>query len=171
MALNWGSVADWVSGLGTLAAVVTALHLASDAQRLKLDGYCGLRLIVGMGEVPRKQFLMISVTNIGNRTATINNIGMRVGRLKKRYAVIPIIKDAYSDGIPVSINDGEVARWGIPLNEDKKWLKELTDGFVNSKLDAKSLRFFVNPTHGATKILKPEPGLVNEIISVLKDQT
>ena len=48
MAIEWGSVASWVSGLGSFAAVATALYLSRDAQRVKLNGYCGLRSCLGI---------------------------------------------------------------------------------------------------------------------------
>ena len=167
MTIDWGSVADWVSGLGSFAAVVTALYLASDAQRIKLNGYCGLRIIIG-GGAPQQELLFISVTNIGSRRATINNIGMRVGRFKKRHAIITAVKDMYSDGIPTSIEDGQVAKWGIPLDENKKWITDLAGKFVQSEADAKSLRIVVFTTHGAEKVLKPEAPLVEEIIRAVK---
>jgi hypothetical protein len=124
MAIELGSLADWVSGLGSFAAVVTALYLARDAQRIKLDGYCGLRVVVG-GGMPKKDLIFVSVTNVGSRAATVNNLGMRVGRWKKRHAVITAVKDAYSDGVPITIADGQVAKWGIPLENDNDWIKVL----------------------------------------------
>jgi hypothetical protein len=48
-AINWGSVADWVSGLGSFSAVIVALYLSRSAQRVRLRGYCGLRVILGGG--------------------------------------------------------------------------------------------------------------------------
>ena len=163
MAIEWGSVASWVSGLGSFAAVATALYLSRDAQRIKLNGYCGLRVVVG-GGMPKKELLFISVTNIGSRPATISNIGMTVGRFKKkRFAIITSVKDAYSDEIPVTIGDGEVAKWGIPIGVDKKWIKDLVNDFVLTEKDADTLRFVVYTTHGHDKILKPEEPLVNEI--------
>ncbi len=168
MSLNWGSLADWVSGLGSLAAVVTALYLSKNAQRIKLTGYCGIRLIVGTGG-PMQELFYVSITNVGRRTAVINNIGLRVGLFKKRYAIITVVKDKYSDGVPISLADGQVANWSIPLDVDKKWINELvSDGCVASQSDAKSLRVTVHTTHGAVKIIKPEPKLVEEIIRAVK---
>lgn len=161
--VNWGSVADWVSGLGSLAAVITALYLATDSQRIKLTGYCGLRLIVGGGG-PQQELVFLSVTNIGSRAATINNIGMRVGRFKKRQAIITAFRDAYSDGVPVTLQDGDVGKWGIPVGDDRKWIKDLANGFVKTASDAKSLRFLVFTTHGEIKVIKPESPLVEDMI-------
>ena len=170
MAIEWGSVASWVSGLGSFAAVATALYLSRDAQRVKLNGYCGLRVVVG-GGMPQKELLFVSVTNIGSRPATISNIGMTVGKFKKkRFAIITAVKDAYSDGIPVTIGDGEVAKWGIPVGEDKKWIKDLVSDFVPTEQDADTLRLVVYTTHGHDKVLKPEELLVGEIKKAIKDK-
>ena len=165
--INWGSVADWVSGLGSMAAVITALYLASLSQKIKLSGYCGIRLVVGTGG-PQQELVFLSVTNIGSRTATISNIGMSVGRFKKRHAIITAAKDIYSDGLPVTLADGQVAKWGIPLNKDMQWIKELVGGFVTTESDAHTLRFLVYPTHGAAKIIKPEQSLVEQILKALR---
>lgn len=165
--INWGSVADWVSGVGSLSAVVTALYLASDTKRIKLWGYCGIRLVVGAGG-PQQELVFLSVTNVGSRTATVSNIGMRVGLLKKRVAVISAAKDLYSDGVPLSLADGEVAKWGIPLTADKKWIKELVDGFIKEKSDIASLRFFVQTTERTMKLIKPEQPLKDEIRKALE---
>ena len=170
MAVEWGSVASWVSGLGSFAAVVTALYLARDAQRIKLNGYCGLRLVVG-GGLPQKELLFISVTNIGSRPTIINNIGMTVGRFKNKcFAIITAVKDAYSDGVPVTIGDGEVAKWGIPVGEDKRWIKDLVKDFVITEKDAETLRFVVYTTHGHDKVIKPEEPLVQEIKKAIKEK-
>ncbi len=167
--INWGSVADWVSGLGSMAAVITALYLASRSQKIKLSGYCGIRLVVSTGG-PQQQLVFLSVTNIGSRTATICNIGMSVGRFKKRHAIIAALKDIYSDGIPVTLADGQVAKWGIPLNKEMQWIKELVGGFVKTESDAHTLRFLVFPTHGAAKAIKPDHSLVEPILEALRSK-
>jgi hypothetical protein len=168
-ATNWGSIADWISGLGSLSAVITALYLSRETQRIKLQGYCGIRLVVGGGE-PQKELIFLSVTNIGHRTTVVNNIGMRVGRIKKRFAIITSYKDLYSDGIPVNVADGEVVKWSIPLINDKEWIRDLANGFVKSESDARSLRFCVYTTHGTVLTIKPEKQLVKEICLALKSK-
>lgn len=37
--IQWGSVADWVSGIGSLSAAVVALYVALSARRI---GYRGI---------------------------------------------------------------------------------------------------------------------------------
>jgi hypothetical protein len=68
--INWGSVADWVSGLGSLSAGIIALYLARASQRIRLKGYCGLRMIVGFGNTPQEVVSFV-VTNVGTRSTVI----------------------------------------------------------------------------------------------------
>lgn len=164
--INWGSVADWVSGLGSLSAAIVALHLAKSAERIRLRGYCGLRVIVGQG-MPPQNLVFVSVTNIGTRATVINNISMRVGWFKRRHAIITVVKDQYSVGVPYSIADGQEGHWGIPLDKDKKWLVDLIDGFVLNRSDVNSLRFFVHTNHGEALALRPEKPFRDAIIELL----
>ena len=97
-AVNWGSVADWVSGLGSLSAAIVVLYLTRWSQSIRLRGYCGLRLLVG-GDGPREELVFINVTNIGTRSTIVGNLGVRVGLVKKRFAITPMVKDQYSVGI------------------------------------------------------------------------
>lgn len=166
-AINWGSVADWVSGLGSLSAGVIALYLARASQRICLKGYCGLRVMVGFGTTPQ-DVVSITVTNIGTRSTVINNISMRVGRFrKKRFAVITMAKDQYSVGIPYPLADGQDAHWGIPLDQSKSWIKDLCDGFVRTPNDVKTLRFYVHTSHGEKLVLNPEESLRKAILEAL----
>ncbi len=164
--INWGSVADWVSGLGSLSAAIVALYLAKSAERIRLRGYLGLRVVVGQGMAP-EDLVFISVTNIGTRATVINNISMRVGWFKRRHAIIAVVKDQYSVGVPYSIADGQEGHWGIPLDKDKKWLVDLIDGFVLNRSDVSSLRVFIHTNHGEALALRPEKEFLDAIIELL----
>lgn len=164
--IDWGSVADWVSGLGSLSAAIVALYLAKSAERIRLRGYCGIRIVVGQGMAPQ-DLVFFSVTNIGTRATVINNISMRVGWFKKRYAVITVVKDQYSVGVPYAITDGQEGHWGIPLDKDKKWLCDLASDFIKNQSDVNSLRFFVHTNHGEVLTLRPEKQLRNTISELL----
>jgi hypothetical protein len=93
--VNWGSVADWVSGLGSVSAAIVALYLSRSAQRIKLRGYCGLRIRLA-GESEPQELVFVSVTNIGNRATVICNLAIRTGVWKKRVAIITMQRDIYS---------------------------------------------------------------------------
>lgn len=164
--VNWGSVADWVSGIGTLSAVVTALYLARASQRVRLRGYCGHRVLIG-GGMPRKDLVSINVANVGNRSTVVNNIGIRVGLFKKRYAIITVVRDHHSDGIPRSLADGEQGHWGIPLDEKRSWITDLCKDFIKSKRDVETMRIQIHTTNGGTTNIRPEKTLRQMIIDSL----
>lgn len=164
--INWGSVADWVSGIGSLSAAMVALYLAKSAERIRLRGYCGLRVVVGQG-MALQDLVFISVTNVGARATVINNISMRVGWFKRRHAIITVVKDQYSVGVPYAIADGQEGHWGIPLDKDKKWLCDLIGGFIVCRSDINSLRFFVHTNHGEAVALHPEKPFRDAIAGLL----
>lgn len=61
---------------------------------------------------------------------TVTNVGWKVGFWKKRHAIQLVKKDAYSSGIPVTINDGEEAKWLIPLDLEDNWAKRFARDFL-----------------------------------------
>jgi len=164
--ITWGSVADWVSGLGSMSAGIIALYLSRESQRIRLRGYCGLRVLVGGGG-PKQDLVSISVTNIGTRATIVNNISIRAGLFKTRLAIITMPKDAFSVGIPYSLADGHEAHWGIPLDQNKSWLRDLCKDFILNEHDVRTLRFRIHTSHGDFFTLKPEEPLLNAIIKIL----
>lgn len=167
--VNWGSVADWVSGLGTMSAGAIALYLARESTRIRLTGYCGTRIMVG-GGVPKQDVVMISATNIGTRATIVNNISMSVGWPKRRYAVINMVRDAHSVGVPYQLGDGQEGHWGIQLDAQRTWLRELCDGFITSEWGVKTLRFRIHTNHGESLSLKPEKAMLDELRRLIAER-
>lgn len=165
--MNWGSVADWVSGLGSMLAGIIALYLARETQRIRLKGFCGIRTLVAVG-MPQQDFVMISVTNVGTRTTVVNNVSIRVGFFKKRTGIIIMPKDLISVGIPYSLTDGEEGRWALPLDENKSWIRDLCKQFNIDKRSIWTLRFLVHTNHGETLTIRPEVGFRNEALEVIR---
>jgi len=169
--INWGSVADWVSGLGSLSAGIIALYLARASQRIRLKGYCGLRIIIGFGTTPQEVVSFV-VTNVGTRSTVINNISMRVGRFKKkRFAIITIVRDQILSRHTLPLADGQDGHWGIPLDKSRTWIKELCDGFIKTHDDVKTLQFRVHTSHGEDLVLRPEEPLRKVILEAIEKKT
>ena len=167
--INWGSVADWVSGIGSLAAATVALYLARRNEGIRLQGYCGLRVSVG-GGMAQHELVFTSVTNIGTRSTVIQLIGMRVGRFKKRQAVITMTRDMNSVGTSYPLADGQQAHWGIPLDEEKKWLREACQGFIHTPSDVRTLKIQIHTTHGYTLNIRPEEPLRKAMLALLAER-
>lgn len=158
-ATNWGSIADWVSGLGSLCAVVTALYLSRAANRVRLHGLCGHRLVVGGGR-DTQELISLSVTNIGTRATVIKSIGMRFGLFRRRYAYLNLQRNEHMDAMPRPLADGEQAHWGIPLDKDRLWILDLFEKqLVQSGVDVKTMVIQVHTTNGGIFTFRPEPAL------------
>ena len=168
--INWGSVADWVSGLGSLSAGVIALYLARASQRIQLKGYVGLRVLVG-GGMPQVDLVSISVTNVGTRATVINNIGISSGRFNgKRHGIIKSVKDVYSVGVPYPLADGQQAHWGIQMGKDRKWLRDLCGKFIDTEQDVRTFRFHVYTNNGDKLTLRPEEPMLKALREILVEE-
>lgn len=113
--------------------------------------------------------MFINVTNIGTRSTIVGNLGMRVGLIKKRFAIIPMVKDQYSVGIPYPIADGQQAHWAMPLDEKKTWLRELCKDFVVTPTDVRTLRIQIHTTHGETFNIRPERPLRDAMLAIISN--
>lgn len=154
--INWGSVADWVSGVGSLSAVVAALYLSRTAGSVKLHGLMGPRVVVERGR-ENVELLSIFVTNTGLRPTVIRSIGLRFGLLGKRYAILKLQKDEYMDQMPKPLGDGEQAHWGIALDKERTWIDDLfRKEFIRNWLDVESMVVQVHTTNGGTVSFRPE---------------
>jgi len=163
--INWGSVADWVSGLGSLVASGVALYLGLSHARIKLSGTCGLRTILG-GGAPAIEVFNVWVVNRGTRTTVVTNIGLSVGRHRKtrRHAIVLFPRDpGYSPGMPYSLADGVSASWSVPTGVDRAWLTELCGNLITTEKDLATLLFIVSTSHGTTLKLRPERDLLGAL--------
>lgn len=177
MGWEWGSVANWVSGIGSLAASCVALYIAERGHRIKLDGYVGKRVMIG-GSWPTTNILAISVTNMGSRTAKISNVSMKCGRKRnRRLAIIGVgVPDEnhpwiITDKLPKSLEDGDSANWHIYLGDDDDWIVSLVrDGFIKSWLDIETLFFVIHTSQGAEKIIRPELNVRTQLHDLIRKQ-
>jgi hypothetical protein len=155
-AVEWGSIADWVSGIGSLAAAVVALHVAHSSQKIKLRGYAGHRLIIGPGQ-PRVEVFSVSVTNISQRPTVVTNIGFTFGAWRwKRHGIIALVQDQFGHGIPKPLADGETGSWSVPLGPDNRWLRDLASKFQITWWAVFTWRVHVYTSNGGTTTLRPD---------------
>lgn len=166
--VNWGSIADWVSGIGSLAAAVVALYVARFSQRVRLRGYCGHRLIIGLGQ-PRIDVFAVSVTNISQRPTIVTNIGFTSGIWKwKRHGIITFMQDDISHGIPKPLSDGETGNWNVRLGPENKWTKDLVHTFKMTRFSVETLRVQIHTSNGGTTVLRPEKNFREILIALVK---
>lgn len=156
MAVELGSIADWVSGIGSLAAAVVALYVAHSAQRVRLRGYAGHRLIIGPGQ-PRIDVFAVSATNVSQRPTVITNIGFTFGVWRwKRHGIVTFMQDQFGHGIPRPLADGETGNWNVPLGKDNEWLRELASKFSVTRWAVFTWRVQVHTSNGGTTTFRPD---------------
>lgn len=154
--VQWGTVADWVSGIGSLAAAVVALYIAYDSKKVRLSGYAGHRTIIG-GGMPTIEVFTVSATNISQRPTTITNISFSMGLFRwKRFGIITFVQSSFSHGIPKTLTDGDSGSWSAELGNQEQWLADLVAKFKMRWIDAQTFRIYVHTSNGGSTRLVPE---------------
>lgn len=110
--------APWFSALGTVSAVIVSLYLARRNRRLDLKVDVSLQTLTEE-RGPSRDYVTISVVNLGGREATITGIGWKIGVFKKRrFAQIPG-SSPYSTKTPARLKDGETAMFLMPVQRER----------------------------------------------------
>ncbi len=176
MDIDWkfiNTFAPWFSAIGTIAAVIVSLYLARAEKPIKLEIRAGHRIVVGndsTGKYP--EFLYISVTNRGHRTATITNVGWRIDFIKKQHMIQLVQKNQFSSGLPVRIDDGEEAKWLVPLDSKDNWVERFSRDFLSSypRLMLRSLKLQIDTSVGKTFEAAIEKGLKEKLLEECSKQ-
>jgi hypothetical protein len=162
----WNAVGTWFAGLATFGAVVFSLFVLRRAEKVRLRVSVGLRLIVGGGE-PRKEVVLIQVTNLGERAATIVNISWRVGSREHFRFAVQTFANISPSRPPVVIEHGQSAMFNIEVEEGDPtdaWLKSMVrlgDGRQAKQWD--TLVCQVHTSVGQDVACKPERPLIDRI--------
>jgi hypothetical protein len=154
--VQWGTVADWVSGIGSLAAAIVALYIAYDSKKVRLSGYAGHRTMIG-GGMPSVELFSVSATNISQRPTTITNISFSMGLFFwRRHGIITFMQGAYSHGIPKELTDGDRGSWSADLGQDEEWISDLVEKFKMKWIHVQTLRVYVHTSNGGSTKFVPE---------------
>jgi hypothetical protein len=140
---------SWLSGIGTLAAVIVSLWLAHEERVVRLKVLAGHRLIMEAGKTGTKDYLVVSVKNVGFRPATITGFGWQIGFFRKQHcSQLPIPGCSLSTPLPATLTDGQEAKFFIPLDETTDWLENWREPFKGrfGKLRLWSMRVHVCTT-------------------------
>jgi hypothetical protein len=167
----WVAFGTWVSGIGTIVAVITALYLARRVEKLRLQVRVGLMQVVMGDGTPFQEHLGIDVTNVGERPVTINAIGWAVGKGKKRkYAVQPL-HGPHSAQCPIELTYGKNAKFLVSFDVVPNWARDFGIGFIHDLSD-KSLRTLVVQVQTSVGLVEAHPMLnVLELIKTASQMT
>ncbi len=150
--MNWefiNSFAPWVAGIGSIAAVIVSLYLASKYQSVRIKVYSNISTLFASNDQSGDQkIVLINITNIGFRPATINSITIKYGVFKKNTFLTRNVNYDHNVNFPFEIKSGASRDLIIKLttfegiivytDADLKGLK----GLVNIY----SMKFIVNTT-------------------------
>jgi len=157
------SFANWLSAIGTLAAVWVALYLANRATRPNVQLTVGHRIVLEPGAkdlIP--EYVMFKVVNGGDRPVRITQIGWKVGLFRKRYAV-QMCETITSSKLPVDLSHGQEASWMVPLAaRDEPWLTYFAKGMLmpSYRMSCLTLRGCAYSSLGHEFSTRPERNLL-----------
>jgi hypothetical protein len=110
--------APWLSAMGSLSAVITALYLAQRDRRLNVRVRASIRIqfFVGGGPGHGDEFVSVNVVNKGQRPARIARIFWRVGIMKTSTFFHTVPTAPGSSTLPTKLEDGDEAAFIYPID-------------------------------------------------------
>ena len=163
------SFAEWFSAIGTIAAVITALYLARREGRPAVRVRAGMRTLIASG-LPRQEFVMLDVTNLGRREVRLTHLYWTTGILRKQHYVWLAPRNALSSAFPIKLEDGEQANYMMPA-------EELEEKFANiarrlsgrwAPIRARMIRTAVATSSGHDFSRRVEPSLWKPILQLCR---
>lgn len=156
----------WIAGAGSLTAAIIALWLARRSEKVKLNSFVGVRVMMG-GDSPTEKLLEIRTTNTGDRPVIIESVGWRIGSGKSMKVAVQTFSNRLSDQCPKKIDHGETASFRIFFSESD-WLKDFADNFVEdvSEKRLKTLRVQIYTSVGQATYVIPEKSFLARIKEV-----
>jgi len=144
--------ADWLAGLGTLAAVITSLYLACASRRIRLHVTVGHKTVIEpLYSGPLPEYISIEVTNMGPRVVYITGLEWRGGILRTiEGSQVPPNNDL-SSPIPVKVADSQQVRWMIPLDSDGNFISNFAQIFLTPwlwRIQLRAMRVYVLTSTG-----------------------
>lgn len=156
----WNAVGTWLAAVATFSAVVFSLYMVRRSNQVRLSVSAGLRsVLIGDGS-PEEKFIVIRVTNLGERPMTVANIGWRVGRGKARKYCIQNVGTRYTDACPIELAHGKDASFMWP--ETDRWGRDMMNEFIGTT-SPRHMKTFVAQVHtsvGQTINCQAEKGLL-----------
>lgn len=133
--LSLGSVGEWVSGVGALAAVVAAFVLADMQRRENMERLvlkCDLKRFRNDGACSVAKSLVVDIVSIGNRPARLT--GAKILDRQGRICWTGYHAGETGKGFPIELNYGEQIDIWIGGVDVKDVIDHFEDDFSNAKM-------------------------------------
>ncbi|WP_085678132.1 MULTISPECIES: hypothetical protein [unclassified Pseudomonas] len=99
---DWGSVGDWVSGIGALLAVIASLYMVQRSERFQLERDREQLMLV---QEPDLAWLTLRIGCSGLRACAVKDI--RVSHGKNHRSLKHDFTPKYKDALPCKLDPGE----------------------------------------------------------------
>ncbi|WP_026470391.1 hypothetical protein [Alkanindiges illinoisensis] len=124
-------IGTWLASIGTIAAVIVSLWLVRRTGRIQLKIESTTALICPDGRMVR--CIVISVTNLGDRTVTITNIRWKIGKGKSLTENLQFFSLSLgSTQFPTELEHGKSGHYFLELfrEDEHNWEQPFILGFV-----------------------------------------
>ncbi len=167
----YNSFSNWLSAIGTLAAVIVSLHLARRSGRPRASVSVGHRLVITPGDKRKPpEVIVFRIVNTGDRTIRVTNIGWRIGLRKKRHA-IQLYDENQSSLMLVELAHGQEASWTVPLDaHEEPWFQSFSNKMMkpNLWLSCATIKAQFHTSIGEVFMARPEKSLVEMLREACK---
>jgi hypothetical protein len=99
---DWGSVGDWVSGVGALLAVVVSLYMTRRSERFQLERDSEQLMLI---QEPSLAWLTLTIGCKGMRRCTVNDLRLCHG--KKRTSLKHVLAEKNTGNFPCKLDPGD----------------------------------------------------------------
>ena len=170
----WNTVGTWVAGIATFAAVCVSLYLARRAERVRLDFRVFLMLLIQGNGAPTAEYIVFSVTNLGERPITISGVSWKLPNLVKRTRALQQFPGGtWGQQPPIELQHGKKADFVIPLDDPDDWTPYFCGTYLKNLRDwqVKMLRAVASTTVGQTVSARPGKDIFERIFEVRRSRS
>jgi len=161
----WNTIGVWLTGLATFTASGVALYLARRTSKVNLHMRAEILDVVdGIGIVDK--LVAIEVTNLGERSVTITDIGWVAGRGKKRIYCKQTSAGPDSSKTPFTLAYGEKTMVSVSLSIAPYWADQLASTFMGNLPVSKfkTLRAIAFTSVRQAVYVKPSKSIIDRLI-------
>ena len=162
-------LAQWLSAIGTVGAVIVALYLARKDGKPDLILHSGIKKIVGprWGPSDDRDYMHLSATNLGRNDVKITHLVWRIGFFRKeRFLQIPS-QTQVSAGLPYKMPHAEEMNIVHPFDEldlpNSPIVKHIAKASYPALL-TKTLEFGFHTSVGITFWARPDEKIVTRFL-------
>lgn len=174
----FSAIGGWVSGIGTLIAVVTSLYLANRKTKVRVACDVGERIIVtpgAQGENAQQPGIAIVVTNLTAMPVKLTSIGWSCGKSwastdwyrRKKCYWHQMLGDADSDNLPKRIEYGEQGFFWISLiNKEESWFQKFAQDMKDKGANPRNLKLSIATSSGGRFYFQPDKDLIKKFTDI-----